>query len=207
MKKLIIFDMDGVIFNTIEPVVGYQLLKRPTSTREEYIDSLRSEKHRSSWQEAHKEIERTPEQKQADRDHYIGNKTNSSVFNGIKELIQKLHSLNISIVLNTNAFDVTTLPLLEKADLVQYFDFIATRDTHVSKVEKFKLIEEKFGVSKKETLFITDTVIDLIDADHAGIETIAVTWGAHPKSFFEEESHSNLVAIVESVNELEAIIF
>jgi phosphoglycolate phosphatase len=204
MKKLIIFDMDGVLFNTIEPAVQYQLLKRPTSTREDYLDSLRSEAHRSQWNENHKEIERTPEQKKEDRDYYILQKTKTDLFNGIKEVIEMLHSKNISMALNTNAYKETTLPLLDNAGITQFFDVIATRDTHESKIEKFNVIERKIGVSRDETLFVTDTVSDVVDAEKAGIETIAVTWGAHPKSFFEDRTYKNLLGIVESVSDLES---
>ncbi len=53
---------------------------------------------------------------------------------------------------------------------------------------------------------MTDTLGDVREADIAGIPTIAVTYGAHNRSYFEREKHENLIAIVDTVKELEKTI-
>lgn len=52
-------------------------------------------------------------------------------------------------------------------------------------------------------IFITDTLGDIRDADLANVPTVAVTWGAHNRSFFNREPHKNLVKIVDDVEELQ----
>ncbi len=75
-----------------------------------------------------------------------------------------------------------------------------------SKVEKFRMMEEKYGVRKNDMLFITDTLGDIREADKAGVPTIAVTWGAHDTSYFHREPHENLIGVVSTVAELENFI-
>ena len=110
------------------------------------------------------------------------------------------------LVLNTNAYNRNLIPLLENSGIEKLFDFIASAEISKNKVEKFKLIEEKYGVDKKDLLFITDALGDVRDADMAQIPTIAVTWGVHDKSFFEREKHDNLIGVVDNVKQLSDFI-
>ena len=89
---------------------------------------------------------------------------------------------------------------------MKYFDFVATKEVSNSKVEKFKIIEEKYGVTSQETLFITDTLGDVREADVAHVPTVAVTWGAHNRKYFTDEPHKNVIAIVDMVAKLKQII-
>ena len=109
-------------------------------------------------------------------------------------------------MLNTNAYTRNTLPILEYSKTNHLFDFIATAELSKSKIEKFKLIEDRYNENKKDVLFITDSLGDIKEADTAGVPTIAVTWGVHDRLFFESESHSNLIGIVDTVKELEDFI-
>jgi phosphoglycolate phosphatase-like HAD superfamily hydrolase len=97
-------------------------------------------------------------------------------------------------------------PLLKYSKIDKFFDYVATKEVAIGKVEKFNIILEKYNVSKDETVFVTDTLGDLMESKSAGIPTIAVTYGAHNRSFFMRESHSNLVSIVDSVEELGRMI-
>ena len=47
---------------------------------------------------------------------------------------------------------------------------------------------------------------DLKEAHKVGMKTIAVTWGVHSKDYFIKEDYKNLVAVVETVQELESYI-
>lgn len=174
MKKVIIFDMDGVIIDSIQIAYQYKLIAQPGITFEEY-----RELHTSSNTSMHildtGKTERTPEQKELERAQYSKDKLESRIYPGIIELLQELHTAGYILVINTAAYTRNSLPLLEKANLAHLFDFIATRDTCESKVEKFKMIEEKYQVSNKEVIFITDAVRDIHDAEVAGVPTVAVT--------------------------------
>ena len=137
---------------------------------------------------------------------YAKKKSEMPIFEGIKELLERLYKNNYTLVLNTNAYNRNCLPLLERFNIKDIFDFLATAEISKDKVEKFNLIENKYNVDKHDMLFITDALGDVRDADIAGVPTIAVTWGVHDKSFFEKEKHINLIGIVDTVEELSNLI-
>ena len=128
------------------------------------------------------------------------------MFSGVRELLEKLHKQGYILVINTGAYNRNCIPILEYSKITHLFDFIATAELSKSKLEKFKLIEDKYGVVKKDILFVTDALGDVREANIAGIPTIAVTWGVHDKSFFEREKHSNLIGIANTVKELNDFI-
>ncbi len=80
---------------------------------------------------------------------------------------------------------------------------IATAELSKSKVEKFALITEKYNVNASDTLFITDALGDVKEAEMAGVPTVAVTWGVHDHTFFNRKKHSNLIGVVNTVKELQ----
>ena len=55
-------------------------------------------------------------------------------------------------------------------------------------------------------IFVTDTLGDVLEAKTAGINTIAVTWGAHDRIYFNNDIHENLKAIVDTIEDLDVTI-
>ena len=108
--------------------------------------------------------------------------------------------------MNTNAYERNSLPLLKKHGVEELFDYITNADLTKDKVEKFKIIKKKYKINASELLFVTDALCDVKDADVAGVPTIAVTWGVHDKTYFEKEKHPNLLAIVDTVEDLQKYI-
>ena len=77
----------------------------------------------------------------------------------------------------------------------------------IDKKEGFRALFEDSGrVLAAFMVFVTDTLGDLREADQAGVPTIAVTWGAHGKEHFSAGSYPNLIAVVDSIPELDAIL-
>jgi len=63
--------------------------------------------------------------------------------------------------------------------LKKYFSEILAKDIHASKVEKFKMIFEEYGIKASETLIVTDTVGDVKEAKEVGMKSIGSSWGLH----------------------------
>ncbi len=205
-KKVIIFDMDGVLFDTIPYAEKVYLEGHPGMTSEIYKSLHAGNFHEENKKYAHLKKEETDEEKDKRNIAYAEKKSMTPMFNGIEELLKKLHSLGYLLILNTNAFDRNCLPLLEKSGIKNLFDLIATAEFSKSKVEKFKLIEEKYNINKEDLLFITDSLGDVKEAHVAEIPTVAVTWGVHDNSFFDKEKYTNLIGIVHTVEELSLFI-
>jgi phosphoglycolate phosphatase-like HAD superfamily hydrolase len=205
-NKVIIFDMDGVLFDTIPYAEKNTLEGYPGMTSAMYKELHSGNYHEELKKHASIKKEETQEEEENRRIAYAEKKKDSPLFEGIKELLNELHDFAHILVLNTNAFEKNCLPLLERADIKSLFDMIATADFSTDKVEKFEIIKEKYASHKSDTIFITDALGDVRDADIAGIPTVAVTWGVHDITFFNREKHHNLIAVINTVKELRGIL-
>ncbi len=201
-NKLIVFDLDGVLFDSIE------LMHEYTESRFEHIprhavvelhagDVDFSDIKSGEWVKKPE----TPEGIEARLKEYREKKLAVLMYPKMKDLVMQLAE-QATLVVNTSAATEASLPLLERERIDDLFALVATRDLHESKAEKFKLIAETFKVAPQEILFITDSLGDIRQAAIHSVPTIAVTWGVHDRSFFEREPHAHLVAIVGTVEEL-----
>ena len=202
----IIFDMDGVIFDTIPYARQDFMEMHPGLTADMYNQIHLGNYHEEAKKYAYLKVPETEDQREQRRIEYFKLKSGSKSFKGIKELLMKLHISGFILTLNTNAGDEGVLPLLKNNQLNNIFDFIATSRLTKDKVEKFKIITEKYGVNRKDILFITDALGDVRDADKADIPTVAVSWGVHNGNVFKAENHHNLLKIIDSVNDLDDFI-
>lgn len=202
MKKLIIFDLDGVIVDTTEYAAENMRNVYPGVTPEMQKEIMRGNYFEETAKIAHLRKQETPEEKKARQDAYAEGKNKLPAFSGMPELIHSLKDSGLILAINTSAGERNCNPLLERAGILPCFDFLATSEVGRSKVEKFKMILEKYNVTIDETIFITDTLGDIREASVVGIPTIAVTWGAHDRDFFTQEKYENLIAIVDTPEEL-----
>ncbi len=151
-------------------------------------------------------IVETEEEAEARRTRYANEKSNAPLFDGVFNLLKDLHAKGYLLVLNTSASNRNCTPLLDRAGILEVFDFIGTKEVSKSKVEKFGIIKEKYNVALEEMVFITDTLGDLREAEIALVPTIAVTYGAHEREYFTRETYTSLVTIVDSVDELRSAL-
>ena len=198
--------MDGVLFDTAEASQKTTLDLYPGMTKEMMKEVLCGNFHEELVKYSYLKKEETEEERNIRKKKYSELKSKMPLFGGVKEMLEKLHQDRFTIVLNTSAYDRNCLPLLENSQITHLVDFAATSDFSKSKVEKFKLIEQKFDSNEINTLFVTDTLGDVREADLAHVSTVAVTWGAHSRKFFGREEHQNLIKIVDTVDELENFI-
>ncbi|MBI5531004.1 MAG: HAD family hydrolase [Candidatus Doudnabacteria bacterium] len=205
-NKIIIFDMDGVLFDTIPFARKVFLETHPGVTEEMYNEIHSGNFHQEAAKYLSLHISESEEEKNKRHAEYAEKKSQSKLFEGIKDLLTELRNLGYILVLNTNAYERNALPLLKNSQIENLFGFIASAETSKDKVEKFKIIADKYKVSNKEMLFITDALGDIIDADKAGVPAVAVTWGVHREDILNREKHFNLKNIVNTVSDLKQVI-
>ncbi len=207
-KKIVIFDLDGVLVDSIKIVNESLIYRYPTLTEEMLTEMLRGNFHQemAKAKMVHKAIDETEVEENKRKANYTARKLEIPLYVGIHDLLLDLHEKGCILIINTSALEKNCLPLLEKVGILNLFDMVATAELSKSKVEKFKIIQKKYKVHGKNVLFITDTLGDLLEAKIAEIPTVAVTWGAHDKSYFDQKNNENLIGIVDSVSELQDII-
>jgi phosphoglycolate phosphatase len=205
-RKIIIFDLDGVLFDSCELTEQFLYDRYPGLTKEMQMEILCGNFHEELKKITLPKKEQTEEEAEARRVLHTENRSKVPMYEGVKELLENLHKEGYIIALNTSAYEKNCLPLLDRAGIISLFDFLGTAETSKSKVDKFKIIEEKYGFDNKHVLFVTDTLGDIREADSANVPTVAVTWGVHDRSYFTREEHKNLVGIVDSFEQLKRMI-
>lgn len=205
-SNVIIFDMDGVIFDSTH-CIGEEIQRLyPGLTKEMVKELTCGNWHEEVMKLTIPRIVETEEEAKRTRALYAKKKSEALPYTGMLEVLNNLQNNNCKLVLNTSASEDACIPLLEKHKLVSMFDFLGTKEVSKSKTEKFDLIAQRYNVQKQNLIFVTDTLGDIREADEAGVPTIAVTWGAHDASYFNRESHENLIGIVDSVSALEKLL-
>lgn len=204
-KKIIIFDMDGVLFNSVDLMNNLTLSEFPGMTLQEAKDLHKGNIFEELEKLKHKRKKETEKEIKERREIYTKNKLKAPMYSGMKNLLIKL-SKKYNLVINSSAKTVNCKPLLDRENIIKCFSFIATKEVHKRKVEKFKIIAEKFNQNIEDMLFVTDTIGDLREASEVGLPTIAVTWGMHDNEYFKKEKHDNLVAVAGGVEELDRFI-
>lgn len=205
-RKIIIFDLDGVLFDSVAIATESLSYQYPGLTEEMQKELLTGNFHEELLKISLPKREETEEEKLARQIKYAKNKSEVPMYESMKEFLFNLHTEGYILALNTSALDRNCLPLLERAEITTFFDFLGTAEVSKSKIEKFNMVRQKYDANVEDILFITDTLGDIREADIADIPTVAVTWGAHDRSYFNREPHKNLIGIADSVMELRVFI-
>ena len=183
MKKVIIFDFDGVIIDSSKE--AYKLLKKAyPDLNQIQFESLFSGNIFSELQKfGNPKMSIDDLQKEWKNIISLQN-ARPQLVEGIKEIIEKV-SKDFLLVINTaSEKEVTTNFLLENN--LDYFDGIYGSETSRSKVEKFKVIFNKHNCEAGDCIFITDTIGDVIESSQVGIATILVSWGYQSIDLFNK---------------------
>ena len=176
-KKFILFDFDGVIADSFRPAFEIQKMICPHLTEDIY--RKRFEGNINDWEEP---INVHTEECRHDIDfftEYIPRmKKEVQIVPGMKDVVIELEKNYILIVISSTI----TSPIkefLEGHDLANHFAQIMGNDVHTSKVEKMKIVFEKYNVEATDCVFITDTLGDMHEAEKMGVGAIGITWGFH----------------------------
>ncbi len=106
--------------------------------------------------------------------------TNSHVYPGVVSALTKWREKGIVLSCITNKASELTLPLLEKAQLTEYFDHIYCADKPRDRKPAPAMIHSflsDFNVEPSHCVMVGDSVHDLHSAQSAGVVGIGVSYG------------------------------
>ena len=204
--RLIVFDWDGTIIDSassiaecIRDAAADLALEVPTVEQARHViglglhDALRSAVPGLT-------AERYPEFVARYRHHFLAREDAMGLFPGMRELIQNLaveRTLGIATGKSRRGLDRA----LDETRLKPYFRASRCADETQPKPHPAMLQElmAELGMTEKGVLMIGDTSHDLEMARAAGVDAVAVTYGAHPAEGLLSYSPR---ACVSSVNEL-----
>lgn len=99
----------------------------------------------------------------------------------------------------------TSAPIKQFLDLhglTHAFKEVLGNDVEKSKVKKINDVLHRYHLRPTETVFITDTLGDIKEANACGVRSIAVTWGYHPIETLEKGHPYRIIKHPETLIEI-----
>ncbi len=185
-NKVIFWDFDGVIADTFEQCFAISRLAYPDMSEMEYRQRFEGNiNHVKSKTEPVRAVDFFAEFEKTILD--------APLTHGIAEVITELSNDYSNVIISS-----TTSPLIDHYlthnNLRHYFAEILGNDVAHSKVEKFNLAFKKHQTSSPHSVFVTDTLGDILEANTVGVPTIAVLWGFQTRETLEKGMPKEIVS-------------
>lgn len=212
MKKLVIFDLDGTLLNTIADLAAatnYALTQfgYPTHSTDAYRFFVGNGINKL-FERALPEADRTPENVLRIRSKFvpyynIHNADLSRPYPGIEDLLNLLQQHHIQIAVASNKYQEATAKLIgQYFPAIRFTAVFGQRENVPTKPDPQVVNEiiQLAGVSKEEVMYIGDSGVDMQTGLNAGVTTIGVCWGFRPKSELQEFHPDLLVEKPEDIS-------
>lgn len=194
MKDYIFFDFDGTVFDTAEGItkcVQYALHKMGIEAELSELmcfagpplTDMFAKKYGMNEDEAIKAVELYRE-----RYNPIG-WAECKPFEGMHELMEKLHSAGKKIAITTSKPREFTARILEKYGMLSDFDLICGAEFDGTRGKKWEVIQyalEQLCIEPHEAILVGDRKYDVIGAKKCGLDCIGVRFGYAEPGELEE---------------------
>ncbi len=191
-KKIILFDFDGVLANTLEPAYMIHKIINPHFSWEQF-EKLSDGNFHEEYEKLSGHIH--PENYLED---YSKELTGLTLEEKLAKLVNHLSQAYVLYVVSSTKSSYIE-GFLRKEGVFEHFVGILGADVHTSKVHKIKSILEKNRTDSSSCIYITDTIGDIKEARACDVQSIGVTWGLNKKEKLEKE---NPFAVVNTPEEL-----
>ena len=213
MKKLVIFDLDGTLLDTIADLAesaNYALKQLDYPTHP--VDAIRTfvgngiNKLLERALPAH---EQTEENIMRMRSHFvpyydIHNADLSTPYPGIVSLLEDLQAKGILIAVASNKYQKATVKLVKQYfPNIDFVEILGQREGINVKPDPSIVFDilKKADVSKEDVLYVGDSGVDMQTAINAGVDAVGVTWGFRPQAELESFRPMGLIDKAEDLLE------
>lgn len=205
MKKLLIFDLDGTLLNTIEDLANstnYALKQNgfPTHETAEYnyfVGNGINKLFERALPEGFKDETNVLRIRQHFLKHYDVHNADCSVpYPGIPDLLQQLQQQGVLLAVASNKYQSATEKLVKHYfPHIRFALVLGQREGVPTKPDPaiVNTILEHTRIDKAHTLYIGDSGVDMQTALNSGVEACGVTWGFRPVAELEAFSPAHLV--------------
>ena len=198
MKKLVIFDLDGTLLDTIADLAesanhALKQLGYPTRDVEKIRTFVGNGVNKLLFR-ALPDEEKTEENMMRMRTHFVPyydahNADLSAPYPGIVALLEELQAKGLKMAVASNKYQEATVKLVKHYfPMIDFVEVLGQREGINVKPDPTIVFDilQKAGVSKEETLYVGDSGVDMQTAINAGVDAIAVTWGFRPRTELED---------------------
>ena len=207
-KKLIAFDYDGVIVDSMElnRRITNEVCQRLAGTRKITQDDIENLNH-MSFQEVSKVIgvpeDAIPVCLKLINKMLVESYGELSLFKGIPELIKRLSEEGKILAIVTHNTEKAVHSLLRDNGIDKCFDSIMGAETEGEKSDKLIRLQGLYNLPKKSCYMIGDSVGDIKEAKIANFKDIGVSWGFQSS---ERLKSFKPIAIAETPEEIYEIV-
>ncbi len=172
--KAVIFDFDGVVHNTFKLACDIHNDIEPEFCEEKFRSYFDGNIFQVIDKKSNDEIQN--KYKQLESEAFKNLKIDQDIRTEIEKLSKKydLYIISSNTIINLETY-------FENNNFTGIFKEIMGAETHKSKVKKFKILFQKYGLNENSCIFVTDTLGDILEANQLRIKSIACTFGYHDK--------------------------
>ncbi|MCR4765333.1 MAG: HAD family hydrolase [Bacteroidaceae bacterium] len=215
MHKLVIFDLDGTLINTIADLgtstnYALQKLGYPTHDIESYkfmVGNGINNLFRRALPEEEKTDENVLRVRHEFIPHYnVHNTDLSRPYPGITELLEALQAKGIQMAVASNKYQQATTKIIDQLfSTIQFTAVLGQREGVNIKPDPQIVYDilAATGLKKEDVLYIGDSGVDMQTGLNAGVETCGVTWGFRLRTELESFHPQH---IIDNIEELKQII-
>lgn len=213
-NKLIIFDLDGTLLNTIGDLAAgcdhmLQLRNLPTHTFEDYCSFVGNGIMRLVERALPAEL-RTTEYVAAARrdfvDYYIDHiDLHTQPYEGMTELVQELYRSGTKLAVASNKFQAGTEKLIKKFfPEIEFVMICGNREGVPLKPDTalVDLIINVAGVERTKCVMVGDSAVDILTAQRANIHSVGVSWGFRSRTELQEAGAEYIADNVEQLRDI-----
>ena len=213
MKKLVIFDLDGTLLDTIADLAesaNYALKQLGYPTHDvETIRTFVGNGINKLLERALPAHEQTEENIMRMRSHFvpyydIHNADLSTPYPGIVSLLEDLQAKGILIAVASNKYQEATVKLVKQYfPNIDFVEILGQREGINVKPDPSIVFDilKKADVSKEDVLYVGDSGVDMQTAINAGVDAVGVTWGFRPQAELESFRPMGLIDKAEDLLE------
>lgn len=196
-KRLVIFDLDGTLLNTIADLAvatneALRAMGYPTHA-EEVIQTFVGNGVSKLLERSLPLDKRTEENIALVRRHFMAyydqhNADLSTPYPGISEMLSRLQEDGVMLAVASNKYQSATEKLIARYfPHINFVCVLGQRQGIPVKPSPDIVLEimEKANVSRSDTLYVGDSGVDMQTAINAGIDAVAVSWGFRPRAELE----------------------
>lgn len=214
MKKLLIFDLDGTLLDSLEDLAdsanhvlashGFPI--HPVDAYRYFVGDGMPTLIRRILPEGQKEgeiFDTCLREFKAYYDIHMYDKT--TVYPGVKEVLEELQRRGIKIAVATNKAQFAVAPLMtDYFPTITFSALIGQREGVPVKPDP-QIVNDILAASnctQEETFYLGDTAVDMQTAHRAGIEAIGLLWGYRTREELEGEHAEYIIAAPHEILDL-----